>query len=54
MDWCWKNQDEEKSGEEGNNGEFNTHGVAESPKGAAIRRKARNVNIRPFLVQYKI
>jgi hypothetical protein len=27
MDWCWKNQCEEKYGEEGKNGEFNTHGA---------------------------
>jgi hypothetical protein len=26
MDWCWKNQDEEKCGEERKNREFNAHG----------------------------
>jgi hypothetical protein len=39
MDWCWKNQDEEKCGEEGINGEFNTHGSGESLKGVGLKRR---------------
>ena len=39
MDWCWKYQGEEKYGEEGKNGEFNTHGAGESLKRAAIKRR---------------
>jgi hypothetical protein len=33
MDWCWKNQDEEKYGEERKNREFNTHGFRRASKG---------------------
>lgn len=39
MDWCWKNQGEEKYGEEGKNGEFNTHGAGEFLKGVALKRR---------------
>jgi hypothetical protein len=41
MDWCWKNQDEEKCGEERKNGELNTHGTGEFLKGAALKRRRK-------------
>ena len=44
MDWCWKNQDEKKYGEEGKNREFNTHGVGESLNGVTLKRR-RNIDI---------
>jgi len=37
MDRCWKDQDEEKCGEEGINGEFNTHGAGESLNGVGLK-----------------
>lgn len=50
MDWCWKNQDEEKYGEEGKNREFNTHGSGKSPKRATLKRR-RELSTRLFLEQ---
>jgi hypothetical protein len=44
MDWCWKNQDEKKYGEEGKNREFNTHGAGESLNGVTLKRR-RNIDI---------
>lgn len=44
MDRCWKNQDEEKCGEEGKNREFNTHGAGEYLKGKTLKRR-RNVDL---------
>jgi len=38
VDWCRKNQDEEKYGEEGKYGEFNTHDAGEFPMGVALKR----------------
>jgi hypothetical protein len=52
MDWCWKNQDEEKCGEERKNREFNAHGAGESLNEVTLkrRREMSNMNICPFLV----
>src|SRR6266403_5952830 len=41
VDWRWKNQGEEKRGEEGANREFNTHGGDESLRGQHLKEGAK-------------
>jgi hypothetical protein len=48
MDWCWKNQDEEKCREEGKNGKFNTHCAGETLKVVTLKKKVRYIDIWPF------